>query len=424
MPRHTTHSTLVLAHAIAAIILAAAAAATESPGSPCALGLQLHRQGRLDAAMQLYLQGFLQQQQQQEQQQQEQQHNAIAQHLAPCLWGAALAFWAIARSQPDEDTEAQWIILAHRSVLAHRRLLAGWDGMAPEPQQPSKQQRLLTCNGARGLADLHFDDSYNAAFFHPQRVHHGSIVFVNTFLTSLFFALHMPFVRAQFVLITGCSDDESPGEWSRFALDARLISWVAQNCDSVEPMAGEHVGEPTRKLLKLPIGLPNDYDDDALARAQSSCERQRAEQSAAGGGVVLGINEATHAERRGLTDIFKAKGLVTHADDRVGWEAYMLRMCLAGRAAAPQGNGLDTHRVWECAAVGCHPVVVATHPLLPMYLRHVQPLVFDNWHDAADELSSSARQLQVEAVERPPEPDVLKVTCEELRCVCGLMFSV
>ena len=136
------------------------------------------------------------------------------------------------------------------------------------------------------------------------------------------------------------------------------------------------------------------------------CEVARARPAAAAAAsVILGIDENTHPERRGLTDIFNRKGLVSEGG-RVRWEEFMARLCSASHAVAPEGNGLDTHRFWECAAVGCRPVVVASHPLLQLYARAAQPVTFENWHEAAESLQQQQQQQQ-----RPPVPEILKVTC-------------
>ncbi len=372
----------------AAFMSHAAPMAAGATGSSCLDGLQLHRRGRLDRAMEIYLQGL----------QQNQEHplpkgNAL--QIAPCFWGATLAFWAMARSRPD-GAAGEWFDLAHRSALAHRRLLGEWDVGNVRQQQAATQQKLLTCNGARGLADVLVDDS--DAMFHPRRVFPGSVVFVNAFLSDIFFTLHMPFIRSKFLLITGCSDDESPGEWAAVARDPRLVWWAAQNNAAASVAVGQ-----------LPIGLPNDYDDAELARALQLCQAPRAP-GAAAPTVVLGIDENTHPERRGLTELFNRKGLVSEGG-RVGWGEYMLRLCVAQLALAPEGNGLDTHRFWECAAVGCRPVVVASHPLLPFYMRAAQPLAFENWHAAAEALQG--RHGRNASPPSPtPLPEILKVTCD------------
>jgi len=49
----------------------------------------------------------------------------------------------------------------------------------------------------------------------------------------------------------------------------------------------------------------------------------------------------------------------------------MLGLCLADHALAPEGNGLDTHRFWECAAVGCTPVRRGTAHLLAQLYEYL-----------------------------------------------------
>jgi len=184
-PHPATLALVLLAVASMMVHFAHAAAAAGAEGSLCLQGLEQHRRGQLHDAMQLYLQGI---------ELQLQRPRETALHMAPCMWGATLAFWAMARSQPD-GAGTEWSDLAYRSALAHRRLLGEMDSQSIQRQQPSHQQRqlpLLTCDGARGLADLLVDDS--DAAFHPRRVVAGSIVFVNAFLSDLFFRLHLPYI--------------------------------------------------------------------------------------------------------------------------------------------------------------------------------------------------------------------------------------
>ena len=72
------------------------------------------------------------------------------------------------RSQREGAAGAggEWYDLAHRSALAHRRVLGQWAGQQQQQQQKQqqqqgKQQQLMTCNGARRLCDLHVDDRYD-----------------------------------------------------------------------------------------------------------------------------------------------------------------------------------------------------------------------------------------------------------------------
>ncbi len=94
--------------------------------------------------------------------------------------------------------------------------------------------------------------------------------------------------------------------------------------------SSSHNPGPAPRTEQLPIGLPIRYDDDVLARAIQRCEAARASSHAAR--IILGIDENMHPERRGLTELFKGKG-VSSEGGRVGWEQYMLNLCLVATAA-------------------------------------------------------------------------------------------
>ena len=67
--------------------------------------------------------------------------------------------------------------------------------------------------------------------------------------------------------------------------------------------------------------------------------------------------------------------------------AYYGRVAAHRYVAAPRGNGLDTHRLWEALYLGCVPIVQAG-PLDALY-RRVGALVVRSWTQVTSHLLDS-----------------------------------
>ena len=87
-------------------------------------------------------------------------------------------------------------------------------------------------------------------------------------------------------------------------------------------------------------------------------------------GVRRQYVDAMNSLRGAMEDKQSARSAPTPSSDIVVGEnakaAYLLQLAASRFAWAPPGNGIDTHRAWECFLVGCVPIVLRS-PVSPLY---------------------------------------------------------
>lgn len=94
-------------------------------------------------------------------------------------------------------------------------------------------------------------------------------------------------------------------------------------------------------------------------------------------GIYFHFNVDTNREKRvACQNIIAQKGVPwSPAMDFAEYLSFLARhrYCIA-----PDGNGLDTHRFWECVYLGVIPIVVRSELIRPLGIRVV---VLDSWDD-------------------------------------------
>lgn len=86
-------------------------------------------------------------------------------------------------------------------------------------------------------------------------------------------------------------------------------------------------------------------------------------------------------------DAFKDKTWVTHDTEKLPLGEFLKKLSTFKFCICPTGFGLDTHRVYEAAKVGCRPIVV-TSPLDVIY-KQFGALIVNDWSDVTQELLES-----------------------------------
>jgi hypothetical protein len=102
--------------------------------------------------------------------------------------------------------------------------------------------------------------------------------------------------------------------------------------------------------------------------------------------VLMNFNERTNLSyRASVRELFKAKEFVTvdrYSPDEEGYRKYVRGLRSHPFCLSPRGNGIDTHRLWECMYAGCIPIVERTRALrdfsdLPIFF-------VADWKEACD----------------------------------------
>lgn len=182
-------------------------------------------------------------------------------------------------------------------------------------------------------------------------------------------SLKIHYFKNKFVLITHNSDQNiEPSDSIKSILDCNnLVKWYAQN------LLFNH-----DKLHLLPIGLANSmwphgnltpFNDTNLISNLSNKSRF----------VYFNFNVNTNIEkRRPCYEILKNHLIWLENIDPTA-NLYRLkeyRFCIC-----PEGNGVDTHRLWECLYLKVVPIVLNT-PFTQILIKYNVPLVvLNNWCD-------------------------------------------
>jgi hypothetical protein len=103
--------------------------------------------------------------------------------------------------------------------------------------------------------------------------------------------------------------------------------------------------------------------------------------------VLMNFNDSTNLPLRSqVRALFTDKKFVTsstYSADATGYAQYIQALRSHPFCLAPRGNGIDTHRIWECLYAGCIPIV---HRVIAFKDFSDLPIFFiDRWEDVCDE---------------------------------------
>jgi Exostosin family len=185
------------------------------------------------------------------------------------------------------------------------------------------------------------------------------------------------------VAVTQCEYDIEINEGVLGSISARLspetIMWLTTNANIIHP-----------RIQALPIGI-SDYCGyspyHAVIGDTEKLKNQIDSQSRIQKNLVLmNFHDRTYPKiRTPVREIFESKDFVTndtYAPDPAGYAKYINGLRSHPFCLSPRGNGIDTHRTWECLYAGCIPIVQKT-----VALREFQglPILFvDQWRDVSE----------------------------------------
>jgi hypothetical protein len=197
-----------------------------------------------------------------------------------------------------------------------------------------------------------------------------------------------------YVLISHNGDVEVGADqldWVEAAGD-KLGHWFAQN------LVVEHP-----KLSPLPIGIANAIwehgDVDALCAV--AAETRGTEPS---GLLHARFDVSTHPDRaRAWNAVKSARPGTTRPAGPKPFGAYLRELASHRYCICPRGNGIDTHRFWECHYLGVVPVVERSAHTDAWARRGVAMLALEDWAELSVE--------RLEAEGNGPRPALSDVAC-------------
>ena len=158
---------------------------------------------------------------------------------------------------------------------------------------------------------------------------------IEYFLTNI-----KPLIQEPYVLVTHMSDITAGGQ-QYLLKDSKLLAWYG--CNII----------PHRKTVAIPLGLENAdmwkrTNFELILDARKSMKSKLMYMYFDTKSNVKVRSSALRAlERNGF-----------HLQKRVHWDEYIRELSTYKFCASPEGNGVDTHRMWECLYLGVIPIVV------------------------------------------------------------------
>jgi len=211
-------------------------------------------------------------------------------------------------------------------------------------------ERFITGNKFKALADYTFaskvkrgDDYYHLPnTYDPEKIKNGDIIYTDTGYAKELLEL-IKKLDKEIILITHNGDtsvDIAPPD--------NIIRWYTQNVNIIHP-----------RVESIPIGMENDLWFPEVQKKEKMLNRLMKPKEYRGL-MYMSHSIATNPEIRSkLYDMFEGRPWVTtvRGSNRACWfDQYLDNIDSHKFVISPQGNGLDTHRTWECLYVESIPI--------------------------------------------------------------------
>ena len=193
------------------------------------------------------------------------------------------------------------------------------------------------------------------------------IVFVYGHLIDTF-SQKINYFKNEFVLITHNADTNLLNDNTnvmKILESDLLLGWWGQNLCFIH-----------EKIHPVPIGIANSmWEHGNLEALQTSKNHIRTKQ------LYVNFNEYTNSDKRKpCLNALSNYGILP----MVNFKDHIQRLSEYVSCACPQGNGVDTHRLWESLYTGCVPVVIRSPFIdtLMYYFGDDLPLIIlDSWEE-------------------------------------------
>ena len=130
------------------------------------------------------------------------------------------------------------------------------------------------------------------------------------------------------------------------------------------------------RLIPLPIGLGNSQWNHGKLNMWRRAISQHVEKDKC---IYFYCNHATNSEvRNDCASIMKSKGI--QETSLLEMDKYIPFLSRHKYAICPRGNGIDTHRFWECLYSKVVPIVIRTN-ITDYYQKWFPMIVLNKWED-------------------------------------------
>lgn len=206
--------------------------------------------------------------------------------------------------------------------------------------------------------------------FCAEEVLEGDSIFVRRADLGVFFSEQHGKIKSSYILISHLSDEPSPGEFSSYLEDPKLLAWYAMNWD----------GTLHPKLHPIPIGLANRKLPHGNLETVVAVQRKNISKK-----YLLYMNFTIQTFSQERWEVFKrfAREPFCFRTGKKPFEGYLEDMAASKFVLAPRGAGLDTYRLWEALYVGSIPIVKSSS--LDLLYEGLPVLIVKDWSEVTEE---------------------------------------
>ncbi|MFZ4599967.1 MAG: hypothetical protein ACOYNN_15085 [Terrimicrobiaceae bacterium] len=192
----------------------------------------------------------------------------------------------------------------------------------------------------------------------------------------------LPFIQNKFILVSHNSDENITDQYRELADSPLIKKWYAQNVLIDHPkiemipigVANSMWGHgrldiyPVLNIVNKPNDFYFNFTVDTNRVARSLCRSQ--------------------VEQKGLQFM----------NNTLPIESYLHTLCTYKYAICPPGNGVDSHRIWECYYCNVIPIVI-NNKWTQILKKYMPCIVLDNWNELdLDALIKQYNELAKELV--------------------------
>jgi len=243
----------------------------------------------------------------------------------------------------------------------------------PNLFRPSSKP-YLSGDSLRKISNHVFDESKT---FNPKNVSQKDVVFLSGNLIDKYFLYFHPKINTEYILITHNSDKNiTDREYSY--VDKNIIHWFAQNLEI----------NNREKISIIPIGLEN------LRRLKFGRKKWFKNVSIKTNDILFSFNLYTNYLKR--QPAFEA--LQNNLDFQIfsNPEEYFENLKRTKFVISPEGNGSDTHRIWEALILNTLPIMIKTSFTKNLQELGVPGIYLNSWEELLNYNKSQLNDIYIE----------------------------
>tara|TARA_B100000965_G_scaffold404668_1_gene436158 strand:- start:3639 stop:4532 length:894 start_codon:yes stop_codon:yes gene_type:complete len=248
----------------------------------------------------------------------------------------------------------------------------------PKIYRPSSSP-FISGDTLRSESKFIFDETQT---FNPLLVKTNDIVFLKTDLKEIYFKIQHPKINNKYILISHNSDMQI-SHTEKNLIDEKIIHWFGQNlsfkCDE--------------KFSAIPIGFENRrYLHNGRLKNLKKIEGFKTNKN---NKILSSYSSTTNPQtRNNLNEIINELKFINNVRFENYFE-YLINLKKHSFILCPEGNGLDTHRIWEALLTKTVPILLKSDFSLNFYNLGMPIHIVNNWSDL-EEIDESKINMMYE----------------------------